>query len=475
MLYVSTRDQHRRERTFSEIVLEGLAPDRGLYIPKDIPKVELRWENRSYHQIMMELLRLYAPELEDETGCHLKELVEQASSAFSKPEVVALRRLGQSTTYIGELFHGPSYAFKDVALQLLPRILERLLRKQKRKLALLAATSGDTGAAAIYGVRGMKRIHLTVLHPHNRISEVQRRQMCNVLDPNICNIAIEGDFDECQSIVKTLLEQSRHQHDMPQLGAVNSINWCRILAQMSYYFALYFRLTKEHGRTAKVRFAVPTGNFGNALAGYFAREMGLPIELLVATNHNDMLHRYLAQGHCEEPSMRPSLAPAMDIVRPSNLERYLYYLPGTAQADAPPQTTQLANRSTATPPDAHQERTRSDFASYSSSNAEILQGILDCYEQYGYLLDPHTACAYTGCKQNPQRQNNEEETAFDICLATAHPAKFPEVYRLLPALEEAAGRVPPGLQLPDAHCRVLEADSATVLRHLCETAWQGWQ
>ena len=468
MLYVSTRDQHRRERTFSEIVLEGLAPDRGLYIPKDIPKVELRWENRSYHQIMMELLRLYAPELEDETGCHLKDLVEQASSAFSKPEVVALRRLGQSTTYIGELFHGPSYAFKDVALQLLPRILERLLRKQKRKLALLAATSGDTGAAAIYGVRGMKRIHLTVLHPHNRISEVQRRQMCNVLDPNICNIAIEGDFDECQSIVKTLLEQSRHQHDMPQLGAVNSINWCRILAQMSYYFALYFRLIKEHGRAAKVRFAVPTGNFGNALAGYFAREMGLPIELLVATNHNDMLHRYLAQGRCQGASMRPSLAPAMDIVRPSNLERYLYYLPSTAQADAPAQTAQAGAP-------APQQRTRSDFASYSSSNAEILQAILDCYEQYGYLLDPHTACAYTGCKQSPPAQGNEGETAFDICLATAHPAKFPEVYRLLPAVEEAASRVPLGLQLPDARCCVLEADSATVLRHLCETAWQGWQ
>ena len=475
MLYFSTRDQHKREKTFSEIVLEGLAPDRGLYIPKNIPKVGLRWQKKSYRQIMVELLRLYAPELEDETGCHFTELVERGTSAFREPEVVALRRLGQSTTYIGELFHGPSYAFKDVALQLLPQILERLLRKQKRKLALLGATSGDTGAAAIYGVRGMSRIQLTVLHPHNRISEVQRKQMCSVLDANICNIAIEGDFDQCQSIVKTLLEQSKREPDMPQLGAVNSINWGRILAQMSYYFALYFRLVEEHGCHVKVRFVVPTGNFGNVLAGYFVREMGLPIELLLATNHNDILHRCIVKGEYESSDMRPSLAPAMDIVRPSNFERYLYYLfdGQTDELSHFMQMAQSANYGETAWNAARQERLQSDFASQRSSDAEILQAILDCYEQYGYVLDPHTACAYRVCTPHMQEK---EESNFAICLATAHPAKFPEVYRLLPQLGEAVSKVPPGLRFADAseRCSVLEADSEAVLRYLRQNAWQGW-
>ena len=471
MFYCSTRDPHKREKTFSEIVLEGLAPDRGLYIPKHIPRLESttleRWKTKNYRELLVELLRLYAPELEDNTGCRFSELVEPGYSAFREPEVTALRRLGRSSVYIGELFHGPSYAFKDIALQLLGQILERLLRKQNRKLALLGATSGDTGAAAIYGVRGMSRIQLAVLHPHKRISEVQRKQMCSVLDANICNIALEGDFDACQSIVKTLLEQSKRDPNMPELGAINSINWGRILAQMSYYFALYFRA--EQGQ-AKVRFVVPTGNFGNVLAGYFAKQMGLPIELVLATNHNDILHRCIAQGQYQSDGMRPSLAPAMDIVRPSNFERYLYYL-FDEQTDELCRFIQAGANQTETPwNEAHQERLQRDFASHSSSDVEILQAIRDCYQKYSYLLDPHTACAYGAAWA--QMAKLRPQNASYICLATAHPAKFPTVYRSM--LEREALETPPGLRFADApeRCRVLEADSEVVLRYLRRHFWQ---
>ncbi len=481
MLYFSTRDPSRQLRSFSEIVLEGLAPDGGLYIPQGIPPLgELSsWSCKSHVEAATALLRLYAPELEAQIGCSFKQLSAESVRRFRSPEVTPLRHLGclgQSPLYIGELFCGPTYSFKDVALQFLGQVFERLLHKQGRRLTLLGATSGDTGGAAIHGVRGMRNIRLCILHPHNAISAVQRRQMCCVLNDNICNIAVRGNFDQCQSMVKELMECSKRGVGIPQLGAINSINWGRILAQITYYFVLYFRCLEQSGLPlgSELRFVVPTGNFGNALAGYFARRMGLPIRLLLATNQNDILHQCLATGlYRSKGRFTPSFAPAMDIVQPSNFERYLWYLlDGRSEAVCEflrrAQNAQAEGKELSLPFAAHRQLCR-DFHSCCATDAEILRAILDCHQNYGYVLDPHTACAYHACLSPGEQQ------LPTICLATAHPAKFPEVYDACRNLAAATGRTsapepgcPEGLDFSglEERSQVIDADSKALLQYL---------
>ena len=480
MLYFSTRDASQNRRSFCEIVLEGLAPDGGLYIPESIPKLTIqclkRWSFYTYPELAAELLRLYAPELEQEAACSFQQLASESSRNFRNPEVTPLLRLGESPVYVGELFHGPTYAFKDLALQFLGPVFERLLQSQGRKLYLLGATSGDTGGAAIYGMRGLSNIQLTILHPYNAISIVQRKQMCSVLEDNICNIAIQGNFDQCQNIVKEIMTRSKSDTGIPKLGAINSINWGRILAQMTYYFALYFRTVAVHPGMQigkQIRFVVPTGNFGNALAGYFARIMGLPIELVLATNQNDILHQCIRYKRYQpKKSIEPSLAPAMDIVQPSNWERYLWYLlGGNTQRlvrflqDFSP-TREVHKKENRTPQFNLElsQQLNQDFSSCNANDRQILQAIVQCYSNYGYTLDPHTACAYYAVLQL-------KTNIPSVCLGTAHPAKFPEVYQLLPS--PIPLETPAGLQFEniEEHYCVLDCDSEIVREYLQHNIW----
>ena len=484
MLYFSTRDKARNGKPFSEIVLEGLAADGGLYIPAQIPTLDMEtlraWSHETYEGMAVQLLQLYAPELEQEINCSLKQLVRDSTQDFDSPQITPLKQLGDSPIYIGELFHSPTYAFKDIALQFLGQVFERLLRRQGRKLALLGATSGDTGGAAIYGVRGMNNIQLTVLHPHNAISEVQRKQMCTILDENIHNIAIKGSFDQCQNMVKEIMERGKRDDGIPRLGAINSINWGRILAQMNYYFNLYFGTVASRPSLQvgdAVRFVVPTGNFGNVLAGYFARRMGLPIKLLIASNHNDILHQCITHNFYKaEGPPRPSLAPAMDIVQPSNFERYLWYLfdgDGDGDGDLAANFVKRARAGKPQELSAPQLRQlRGDFESCSASDADILQAIARCHNQYGYVLDPHAACAYHACRQLSAETFSQMP---NVCLATAHPAKFPAAYRSMNGAPQAPPiyNVPPGLNFSGKEERfvVLKADTEALLQHLRRQVW----
>ncbi len=502
MHYFSTRDCSSlhsnshcslKYKTFSQIVLEGLAPDGGLYIPQSIPQLDsvalAQWSTKSYVELTVELLRLYAPELEQQTACSYNQLAQASSQNFQCKEVTPLKQLKAQSSYpiyIAELFHGPTYAFKDIALQFLGQIFQRLLQQQGRTIHILGATSGDTGGAAIYSVHGMENIQLTIIHPHQAVSEIQRKQMCSVLDNNICNIAIQGNFDQCQSLVKEIMQRSKQQSQggqekgqagtIPHLGAINSINWGRILAQMSYYFALYFRMvgTRNEMRLAQpIRFIVPSGNFGNVLAGYFAKQMGLPIQLVIATNRNNILHQCIAHNQYQPAEhVQPSHAPAMDIVQPSNFERYLWYLfsgdtaqlhnfmigakQGNLQQLSPQQYSQICQ----------------DFSSAYASDSDLLQAILDCYTNYHYVLDPHTACAYHACRQLEQNMPS-------VLLATAHPAKFPEVYQALEqkypnnANAQFHFPVPNGLQFGNAEERyqVLECNTEALLAYLEQNIW----
>ncbi|WGK68884.1 threonine synthase [Candidatus Haliotispira prima] len=478
MLYFSTRDPGRNPRSFSDIVLEGLAPDGGLYVPERIPPLDMptlqQWSGKTYNEIATELLHLYAPELEAEMDCSFSRLMADSTRNFRSPEVAPLQQLDDSLIYTGELFHGPTYSFKDIALQFLGQVFERLLQKQGRKLTLLGATSGDTGGAAIYGVRGMNNIQLTILHPHNAISEVQRKQMCSVRDNNICNIAVKGNFDQCQSMVKEIMGRGGNEPGIPQLGAINSINWGRILAQMTYYFTLYFSVIARRSDIRQgdpVRFVVPTGNFGNVLAGYFAKRMGLPIQLVVATNRNDILHRFIAHNSYQAGDrVEPSFAPAMDIVHPSNFERYLWFLFDGDDSmlshfvrPAKEGKRQQLNKE-------QHARLVADFQSHCADDTDILQAISDCYAKYSYILDPHAACAYHASIRLPQDMPA-------ICLVTAHPAKFPEVFQALRQSKTTALRPEPehpaGLDFSAAeeHYSVIEHDTETLLQYLQQNVW----
>lgn len=418
MKYLSTRGQ-MPEISFLETVFEGLAPDGGLIVPERIPLLseeeKERWKNLSYFDLAYEVFRLYAPEIPDED---LKDLIKRSYSTFRHPEITPVVKAGE--VYILELFHGPTFAFKDVALQFLGNLFEYLLKRENRKVNILGATSGDTGAAAIYGVRGKERMVIFILHPYQRVSPIQALMMTTVLDPNVHNLAIVGSFDDCQSIVKELFMDIPFKRKY-NLTAINSINFARILAQVVYYFYAYFRVCEWTGEE-EVRFSVPTGNFGDIFAGYLAKRMlGEGIERLVlATNENDILSRFVNSGDYSVREVVPTISPAMDIQVASNFERYLYYLYGE-DAWRTSQAMQEFNRTKRLLFSEEEiKRAQRDFLSRSVSQEETLQTIRDFYAETGYLLDPHTAIGVrAGLTFREERPM--------ICLATAHPAKFPEV------------------------------------------------
>ena len=417
MRYISTRGQ-APALSFEEVVLTGMASDGGLYVPETLPefsKEELAdMAGLSYAEIAFRVMKPFVNgEIDDET---FRRLVTEAYATFNHDAVVPLKQLDASH-FLLEQFHGPTLAFKDVALQLLGRLLDHFLKKRGERAVIMGATSGDPGSAAIEGCRHCDNLDIFILHPHNRVSEVQRRQMTSVLADNVFNIAIEGNFDDAQAMVKASFANQGFLNGT-RLVAVNSINWARIMAQIVYYVAAGVALGAPQ---REVSFCVPSANFGNVFAGYMAYKMGLPVkQFIIATNANDILHRTLAANDFSKKELAATLAPSMDIVVSSNFERLLFdaYDRDGAAVAALLERFQQAPTALA---DAPLAKLREKFASYSVDDETILEVIREAHHRTGEILDPHTATGYRAA----ERARVDTSTPM-ITLATAHPAKFAE-------------------------------------------------
>ena len=454
--YVSTRGQAPR-LGFADTTLAGLANDGGLYVPDACPLLsEAEIGNMNSQKYLEIAWRVMLPFVsEDIPSETLIQLLRAAYKNFAHKEIAPLHKL-EENFYVQELFHGPTLAFKDIALQFLGQVFDHLLRKRETRVTIVGATSGDTGSAAIEAFRGKDNVDIFILHPHNRVSEVQRRQMTTVLDSNVFNIAIDGSFDDCQDLVKAMFNDAKFRQEM-HLSAVNSINFARILAQVVYYFYAAARLFHEKGRP--VAFSVPTGNFGNVYAGYVAQSMGLPVEkLLVATNRNDILYRFMATGRMQAAGVEPSLSPSMDIQISSNFERLLFDV-FARQGEAVDQTMRHFRK----PAPFHLEQDAMDkvrklLGAGRVDDAQTTAVIKQVYEKYNYILDPHSA---VGVGVALQYRDAYKDSVI-VSLATAHPAKFPD------AVKKAIGitpELPP--HLADLHSRqekftVLPKDLAKV-------------
>lgn len=454
MKYISTRGGVPAVE-FQDAVIMGLADDGGLLVPESIPGVSHlldEWRTLSYVDLAFAILRLYATDLPE---ADLRALLTRTYTAEAfAPCVAPTVRVGP--VHVTELWHGPTLAFKDVALQLLGNLFEYILARRGGRLNILGATSGDTGSAAIHGVRGRRGIEIFVMHPSGRVSPIQERQMTTVLDANVHNVAIEGSFDDCQRIMKELAGdlafKQRHS-----LGAVNSVNWARVLAQVVYFFRAAFDVIAETGART-VRVAVPTGNFGDVLAGWYALRMGAPISRLVlATNTNDILARFFDHGVYEVRGVVQTLSPSMDIQVASNFERYLFYRAGCDAARLRAWMDEFARTgSLAIGRQAPGEEVDPDIVAGAVSEEEGLETIRRYYAHHGYLLDPHTAVGVTVA----ERQEGEGDPI--VCLATAHPAKFPAAIRAATGQDVARHPSIDALMTLPTRCQVLPNDRDAV-------------
>lgn len=434
MRYISTRGQASAVE-FEEVLLTGLAGDGGLYVPAKWPSLAPadidRLAGAPYPELAAAIMQPFVGDAIPEHD--FAAIVAETYRGFEHPAVAPLVQLDRNL-WLLELFHGPTLAFKDYALQLLGRLFDYFLRRRGERLTVVGATSGDTGSAAIEACRDRDELDIFILHPKGRISEVQRRQMTTVAALNVHNIAIEGTFDDCQDLVKGMFAD-RVFRDRYRLSAVNSINWARIMAQITYYFAAATALGAP-GRT--VSFIVPTGNFGNIYAGYAARRMGLPIErLVIASNRNDILTRFHETGRMETHGVEPSLSPSMDIQVSSNFERLLFELLDREPTAVTRAMAEFRSRGAfAVAPEVVTEFRR-QFASGRCDDAATIATIAECHRRTGKLVDPHTA---VGLKVAADLSSAARSPV--IALATAHPAKFPE------AVAQATGiypRLPPRL------------------------------
>jgi len=423
--FISTRGR-APSLSFADTVLTGLASDGGLYVPESLPTFSrdeiAAMAGLDYRELAFRIIQPFVGD--DLSDDELRGILERSYSTFRHSAVAPLVQTGTSE-WILELFHGPTLAFKDFALQFLGQLFDHLLKKRGERVVIIGATSGDTGSAAIEGCRHCDNIDIFILHPHNRVSEVQRRQMTTVLSDNVFNIALEGNFDDCQNMLKASFADQSFLPEGRRLAAVNSINWARIMAQIVYYFYAAVNL----GAPAKtVNFSVPTGNFGDIFAGYLARQMGLPIEqLVIATNANDILHRCISSNdHSPQPLVH-SLSPSMDIMVSSNFERLLFDLYGR---DGAAVSELLADRSVPMHlSEAVLGKAREVFSSCRVDDQRTVEVIREVYESTGYLLDPHTAIGVEAARR--ARRSNSQPM---VCLSTAHPAKFPDaVARALPS------------------------------------------
>ncbi|MFP3921197.1 MAG: threonine synthase [Dichotomicrobium sp.] len=460
MKYVSTRGAAPR-LDFEDAALTGLARDGGLYMPETWPVLSrdqiTAFAGKPYGDVAAEVI---APFMGDAmTAEDLRGMLTRAYAPFRHPAAAPLVQTGPND-WILELFHGPTLAFKDFAMQVLAPIMDRALARRGDRAAIIAATSGDTGGAAVEAFAGRERIDLFVLHPEGRTSEVQRRQMTTVAAPNVHNIAVRGDFDAAQAIVKALFNDHAFR-DRHRLAAVNSINWARIMAQVVYYFAAAVALGAPH---RAVSFTVPTGNFGDIFAGYAAKRMGLPIDrLVIATNVNDILARTLATGRYEPAGVVPTSSPSMDIQVSSNFERLLFETGGRDAALARTQMETLAQSGGFTLEPAQYAALQASFDAARAGEHETARAIAALYERTGYIADPHTAVGL-----HAAQTCRGDESVPMICLATAHPAKFPD------AIENAIGVSP---ELPEAlrtrlsapeRYDVLDSDQAQIADYIAE-------
>jgi threonine synthase len=421
MRFISTRGGVE-PKTFEDVILTGLAPDGGLFVPEQLPQFSQQeiasWAGLSYQDLALKVMTPFVDGAIPPQD--LKKLIDDSYSTFRHSGIAPLVQTGHNE-WIMELFHGPTLAFKDFALQFLGNLLDYTLEKRNQKVVIMGATSGDTGSAAIEGCRRCDNIDIFILHPHNRVSDVQRRQMTTVMADNIHNLALHGNFDDCQNMVKASFADQSFLPDGRHLVAVNSINWARIMAQIVYYFWAALSLG---GPARKVSFSVPTGNFGDIFAGYLAHKMGLPVEqLVIATNQNDILHRCISTNDHSTRPLEQSLAPSMDIMISSNFERLLFDLydrDGAAiaglMADAKAGHMDLSDKALG--------QARELFSSYRCDNEGMLNIIRDTYADCDYLLDPHTAIGLEAARQC--RSNSSTPM---VTLATAHPAKFPDAVR----------------------------------------------
>lgn len=410
----STRGGDNRS-SFKDVVLAGLASDGGLYVPKVWPQLSAIPAEASYTDVAAAVIGAFtAGSIPPET---LARIIREsyAPSVFMAADVVPLRPIGDQL-YLMELFHGPTLAFKDVALQFLGRLFDAILEQSGEKLTIVGATSGDTGSAAIEACRGRKNISITILHPKGRTSEIQRRQMTTVIDDNVHNIAVEGTFDDCQALVKMAFADTDLQR-RKTLSAVNSINWARIIAQTVYYVDAVRRL----GQTAA--FAVPTGNFGNVYAAWAGKRMGVPIgPLVIGSNRNDILTRFFETGAMTLDHVVPSFSPSMDIQISSNFERFLFDLTGENSSELNRMMTEFrTNRSfSVSPPQL--DDARRQFIARRCSDDDTLATIRRTFEDCGEIIDPHTAVGLHALQNSALNFDGPR-----VALACAHPAKFPDV------------------------------------------------
>lgn len=426
MHYISTRGRAAR-LDFEAVLMAGLARDGGLYVPESWPQIAAGAIRSLAGQSYVEAASRIMTPLAGETvaGENLSAIIANAYAGFSHQAVAPLVQL-DSNLWLLELFHGPTLAFKDLAMQLLGQMMDRALTHSGERATILAATSGDTGAAAVEAFKNREAIDLFVLYPDGRISEIQRRQMTTSGAGNVHPIAVRGTFDDCQSIVKSLFADLDFR-DSARLSAVNSINWARIMAQTVYYFTAAASLGSPD---RAVRFSVPTGNFGDIFAGYAAQRMGLPVErLVIATNTNDILARTLDTGHYEPRSVVPTTSPSMDIQVSSNFERLIFEASGRDAERVESLMGAFSDNGSFRLSDDELAAIRSVFSAYRTGEDEVAETMRRIYSRTGYLADPHTAVGITAA----ERELDKAASPM-IVLSTAHPAKFPD------AVEKATGR-----------------------------------
>lgn len=467
MHYLSTRGQ-TEPKNFSDVLLMGLAPDGGLMLPESYPAIDVdtlaEWRTLSYPQLAFAVMRLFVTDIPE---ADLQTIINNTytQAAFGSDDITPVRQLNDGI-YIQGLSNGPTLAFKDIAMQFLGNAFEYVLEKRGEVLNIIGATSGDTGSAAEYALRGKHNIDVFMLSPHGKMSAFQRAQMYSLDDANIHNIAVKGMFDDCQDIVKAL--QSDHSFKQKHnLGTVNSINWGRVLAQIVYYFKGYFAVTENNNE--KVSFCVPSGNFGNVCAGHIAKQMGLPIDrLIVATNENDVLNEFFATGHYRPRTgaeTQVTSSPSMDISKASNFERFMFDLVGR---DGNKITTLWQEVNMGKGFDVagllNQVQQTYGFVAGKSVHQDRLNTIKAVYDAGDGLIDPHTA---DGIKVARELRQNDETI---ICLETALPIKFSDT------ITEAVGKIDiprpeklQGLESLPQHVSVIESD-ATVVKTIIETA-----
>ena len=426
MRYLSTRGG-AAELTFSDVLLAGLARDGGLYMPEHWPRFSSEtiagFAGKPFAEVAVEVLKPFVGGAIPEAV--LARAAGDAYAGFGHPAATPLVQLGRNR-FVLELFHGPTLAFKDVAMQLVARLIDHVLSERQSRATIICATSGDTGGAAAEAFRGSKRADLVILFPKGRVSDVQRRMMTTPTEPNIHALVVDGTFDDCQALVKSLFNHHAFR-DAVKLSGVNSINWGRIVAQVTYYFVAAIALGSPH---RPVSFVVPTGNFGDIFAGYVAKRMGLPIEkLVIASNVNDILPRALQTGAYELHGVETTMSPSMDIQISSNFERLLFEATGRDASAIRAMMGSLTQSGRFELPPASLTAIRTEFAASRASEAEVAQAMQATLRDTGYLLDPHTATAIVAADEIADR------TTPTIILATAHPAKFPDAVRDVTGIE----------------------------------------